>query len=136
MVQTETYLLTCYRYIELNPVRAGMVDKPGGYRWSSYAHNAEGESDHLLTEHPEYLKLGAAEEERRLAYRDLSANETSGETLQELRDCLQTGTPLGNDRFREQIEAVLGRRVGKSRRGRPKKPLVETEQHAKSSGPV
>ena len=126
LVQTETYLLTCYRYIELNPVRAAMVEHPNDYRWSSYAHNADGQTDQLISEHPEYLKLGATEDGRRETYRQLFAVETPEERLKELRDCLQTGAPLGNDKFREQIEATLGRKVGASRRGRPKKPRQDS----------
>ena len=52
VVQAETYLLTCMRYIELNPVRASMVQDPGQYRWSSYRHNGLGQADSRITPHP------------------------------------------------------------------------------------
>ncbi|MBA8885076.1 transposase [Dokdonella fugitiva] len=56
LVDSERYLLTCYRYIEMNPVRAGMVEEPGAYRWSSYGHNASGGPDAIVTPHPIYLR--------------------------------------------------------------------------------
>jgi putative transposase len=46
-VQTERYLLTCMRYIELNPVRAGMVERPGAYRWPGYGFNVYGDTGWL-----------------------------------------------------------------------------------------
>ena len=58
LVQEEGYLLTCMRYIELNPVRASMVRSPSGYRWSSYRFNGQGKPDELITPHPLYLSLG------------------------------------------------------------------------------
>lgn len=71
LVDTEAYLLTCYRYIELNPVRANMVPHPGEYRWSSYRSNALGDSNILLTPHPLYMGLGQDPLSREQAYRDL-----------------------------------------------------------------
>ena len=122
LVQCEAHLLVCHLYIEMNPVRAGMVAAPGQYRWSSYRSNALGESNPILTAHTEYLSLGGSEESRRAAYRGLFASQIGEASLKQLRACLQTGTPLGNDRFREQIEQTLGLKVGFSKRGRPKKP--------------
>lgn len=68
-VHARRYLLACMGYIELNPVRAGMVAGPGGYRWSSYRANAEGTEDALLTPHPAYVALGRSRAERCAAYR-------------------------------------------------------------------
>lgn len=120
VVQEEDYLLACYRYIELNPVRAGMVERPENYPWSSYHAHALGAHDTLLSPHPLYLALGAAAPERQAAYRGLFPAALNTHLLRDLRACLQTGTPLGNDRFRAQIEQALGTRVGYNRRGRPK----------------
>ena len=128
LVQTEAYLLACYTYIELNPVRAGMVKHPGHYRWSSYAHHAYGETNALITEHAEFLRLASSDQGRRDAYRALFSDEPHAQTLRNIRDCLQTGTPLGNDRFREHIEATLGTCVGRTQRGRPKKPVDTTHE--------
>jgi len=125
LVQARSYLLACYRYIESNPVRAGMVEAPADYAWSSYRGNALGEENPILSAHADYLALGRSDSERRDAYRALFATDLDHNTLTQMRECLQTGTPLGNDRFREQIEQALGRPVGYSRRGRPKKPVEE-----------
>jgi putative transposase len=71
LVQSDCYLLELYRYIELNPVRANMVDEPSDYSWSSYAINALGVESELQTPHPEYLALGTTKEERLRNYREL-----------------------------------------------------------------
>jgi len=71
LTQSEDYVLACYRYIELNPVRAGMVRRPQDYRWSSYHANGLGRTDALLTPHEEYLRLGRNDQDRREAYRAL-----------------------------------------------------------------
>ena len=68
-VQEERYFLLCSRYIELNPVRAGMVVDPGQYRWSSYRHNGLGQADERLTPHAEYLALGQTDHDRQTTYR-------------------------------------------------------------------
>ena len=71
IIDSESYLLTCYRYIELNPVRANMVTHPGEYRWSSYACNALGQDDLLVKPHSLYQALGSSEHQRQFAYRGL-----------------------------------------------------------------
>ncbi len=121
-VQEEGYLMACYRYVELNPVRAGMVERPGDYPWSSYRANAQGTHDPLVTPHPLYLAYGADAPERQAAYRSLFETHLDSGLVRNLRACLQTGTPFGNDRFRAQIEQALGVRVGYNSRGRPRKP--------------
>ena len=121
LIQRRHYLLKCYRYIELNPVRAGMVDQPGEYRWSSYRSNAEGRANPLITAHPEYLLLGATAAERQDAYRDLFKSHMDSNEIKEIRRAITHDVPLGNERFREEIEAMLGRRIQDKRRGRPKK---------------
>ena len=121
IVQSQNYFLTCQRYLEMNPVRAGMVDHPAKYRWSSYSANALGVSNSILSEHEEYLLLGRTPEERQSAYRGLFDTALEVEEIALQRSALQTGTPLGNDRFRSQIEAVSGRKTGFLKRGRPNK---------------
>ncbi len=134
LVQSETWLLVCHRYIELNPVRAAMVATPGDYPWSSYRHNAIGDVNPILTAHAEYLALGSRDTDRWAAYRELFAAHLDQAKLTELRGCLQTGTPVCNDRFREQIEKTLGCKVGFSRRGRPKKSTAEAaDEHGYES---
>jgi len=71
LIQEERYLLACYRYIELNPVRAGMVSFPGDYPWSSYECNGAGKPNALITPHAQYLDLSATQEGRRAIYAEL-----------------------------------------------------------------
>lgn len=123
VIDSQAYLLACMRYIELNPVRAGMVDHPAKYRWSSYAANALGVSNAVLTAHAEYLALGRAPDDRQTIYRGLFEGRADSDALAPLRSALQTGTPLGNERFKADIEAALGCKVGYARRGRPPRQL-------------
>ncbi len=121
VIESQAYLLSCMRYIELNPVRAGMVDHPANYRWSSYAANALGVSNAVLTAHTEYVTLGRLSDNRQSVYRDLFDGGSTSDELKLLRCALQTGTPLGNERFKAEIEASLDILVGHARRGRPEK---------------
>ena len=109
------------RYIEMNPVRAGMVDHPAQYRWSSYAANAQGIDNAIIQPHELYLSLGKSPEARQAGYRGLFATAINADELNLIRASLHSGTPLGNDRFKQQIESVVGCNVGFSNRGRPKK---------------
>jgi putative transposase len=108
LVQAETYLLFCQRYIELNPVRASMVTDPSDYRWSSYRANGLGERDTLLTPHPLYLALGADDDARRASYRDLFRNALDDAPLAALRMALNQDQPMGNERFYREIEVMTG----------------------------
>ena|SRR3989338_8602538 len=112
------------RYIELNPVRAGMVDHPAKYRWSSYAANALGVSNAVLSAHAEYVALGRLPDVRQSVYRGLFDGEADSDELALLRCALQTGTPLGNEKFKAEIEAALDLKVGFVRRGRPRRTSV------------
>lgn len=111
LIDSERYLLVCSRYIELNPVRARMVEQPGDYRWSSYRHNALGQMDALLTPHCLYENLGADTMQRCAAYRALFSVQTDPAELQAIRGATETGAVLGNDRFKENIETTLRRRI-------------------------
>ncbi len=121
VIDSDQYLLTCMRYIELNPVRADMVDKPGDYPWSSYASNAESKNNTLITSHEVYSQLGVNETERQLAYRQLFRLGIGATDLDALREATNKGWVLGSDRFREEIERLSGRRSVAKLRGRPKK---------------
>jgi putative transposase len=124
VVDSESYLLTLMRYIELNPVRAGMAATPGDYRWSSYRYHALGEAGpdaNWLTPHPEYLRLGQDAEERQNAYQELFRETISAKDLTQIRDCTHKGWALGGDRFRDEIEALTQRRTVSKGVGRPRK---------------
>jgi putative transposase len=116
LVQDDLYLLTCYRYIELNPVRAGMTRHPADYQYSSYHHNAAGQADSLLTPHSVYQSLGETKSRRLSAYRALFADEIDQEALDLVRSTTNACQVLGDDVFKDQLEAMLGRSV---RPGRP-----------------
>jgi len=122
LTQAEDYLLACQRYIELNPVRAGMVEHPAEYRWSSYRANAQAEANPLVTPHGIYLGLGATEEMRQAAYRDLFRSELEPGLVDQIRQASNGNFALGSARFADEIAVVLGRRVTPGKSGRPRKP--------------
>ena len=124
LTQAESYLLACQRYIELNPVRAGMVPHPAEYRWSSYRANAQGESNSLIVTHEVYRALGQDAASRQAAYRELFRYELDPGLVDEIRKATNGNFALGNARFAEQIAAELGRRVVRGKAGRPFKKIA------------
>ncbi|MGH8809801.1 MAG: transposase, partial [Noviherbaspirillum sp.] len=125
VVDAENYLFECMRYIELNPVRAGMVDHPRNHTWSSYRANAEGKADALVSPHGLYRSLGADEDERRIAYRSLVKAPMDAELLGEIRDCTNKGWALGGARFQSKMERLAERRTTPLPKGRPKRSDAE-----------
>lgn len=125
LVQADTYLLLCQRYIELNPVRAAMVDDPAHYRWSSYRANGLGQPDPLLTSHPLYVELGRDEADRLATYRALFRTELDADAISDIRLALNQGQPLGGSRFVDSIERATGQRREVRPRGRPRKLEAE-----------
>ena len=117
LVDSERYLLTCMRYIELNPVRAGIVEHSSKYPYSSYRHNALGKENGLLTPHRLYRRLGATPAERQAAYRALFRAHIPEATLREIRDATNKAWALGNDRFRQKIEQLGERRAAPKPKG-------------------
>jgi putative transposase len=130
VIESERYLLTCYRYIELNPVRAGMVQHPGDYRWSSYPRHALGQGDDWLAEHECYVALGQGAASRQTAYQALFRQPLAMAALAAIRHQINRSGVLGSDRFQEEIAAVLGRRVQPVKPGRPRQTTDDshTEQ--------
>ena len=120
LMQSEDYVLACYPYIELNPVRAGMVTKPQDYRWSSYHRNGLGNGNRIITPHDEYRRLGATDEVRHAAYRTLFRDHLDAALVAEIRQSTNGNFVLGGKRFQEQIAAALGRRVMPGEAGRPR----------------
>ena len=119
LAQSTDYVLACYRYIELNPVRASMVTHPRHYPWSSYRANASGIYSELLTPHEEYLALGRCNRSRRLAYCDLFNVHLAADVVSDIRVSTNGNFALGNERFKQEISAMLDRRVTPARAGRP-----------------
>ena len=135
LTQEEDYVLGCYRYIELNPVRAMMVQHPGEYRWSSYATNAQGEASGLITSHYSYTALGSGDKARLAAYRELFRYQLDPGIVDQIRFATNGNYALGTSRFQEQITEILGRRAQPGKSGRPSKrnnratlPLIDTEE--------
>lgn len=125
LVENERYLLECHRYIELNPVRAGLVADPAAYRWSSHRINALGESGFGTVPHPEYRRLGRSAAERQESYRALFDDRLHDSVIKEIRDSVQKGLALGSERFKDDIESALKRRVRPAPMGRPRKRRAE-----------
>ncbi len=120
LVDSEAYLLTCMRYIEMNPVRAGIVNSPGEYRWSSYAKNAQGRSDKIIETHPLYLALGNTNLQRRHTYRELFRYHPDETQVHAIRDALSQELVLGRDDFKDRIEQMLKRQTRPGQPGRPR----------------
>jgi putative transposase len=133
LVETERYFLTCQRYIELNPVRAGMVEHPAQHGWSSYRNHAEGAGDDVVTAHELVERLGREPPERRAAYRALFETDIDAGTLNRIRDSIQHGWVLGSDAFVASLTARSGRRPMKLPQGRPRRNLEFTLM---GSGPI
>ena len=121
LIDSDQYLLTCSRYIELNPVRAGMVSGPGDYRWSSYCANALGRDDRIITPHELYMRLGKTRETRQANYRALFRTHVDDDSLRLIRASTQQNTIIGDGRFQEEIQAMLKRRVMKLGHGGDRK---------------
>lgn len=121
LVQSETWLLACYRYIELNPVRAAMVGHPRQYRWSSYRFNAQGKAGSLITPHDEYRRLGRGDRARQEAYRELVRDRLDEVLPSEIRLATNGGFVLGNAGFAKEIARILRRRVVRGKPGRPRR---------------
>ena len=131
LIDSERYLLTCHRYIELNPVRAGMVREPGEYPWSSHRFYAFGTPDKVVTPHGQYLALGGSVQERASAFRHIFGDAPTNADIQRLRESLNKGWALGSARFLEEMKVKLGRSVQPPKRGRPKK--VDTGANEKAA---
>jgi putative transposase len=118
VVETDRYLLACMRYIEQNPVRAGMVERPERYAWSSHRANGFGIRDPLVTPHPSYRALAVSPVARRANYLALFDQPVADEETRAIRDATQNAWALGDAAFRASVERH-GRRADRKLRGRP-----------------
>ncbi|MBF0274198.1 MAG: transposase [Nitrospinae bacterium] len=121
LLDSERYLLTCYRYIELNPVRAKMVGTPEEYEWSSYSFNAFGTPNSLLTPHPLYLELAANEKERQKNYQSLFSEKFIERDIEDIRDSTNKSWILGSPTFHERIAKLVSRPTLPKQRGGDRK---------------
>jgi putative transposase len=108
IVESARYVMACHRYIELNPVRAGMVNHPAGYLWSSYAVNSGARSDPFLSLHPEFVALTSDAQRRHIAYRALFDERLDETLLRAIREATNTGYPLASEAFKNTVIAPLG----------------------------
>ncbi|WP_235657294.1 transposase [Xanthomonas citri] len=123
LVDNADYVLRCYRYIELNPVRARLTDNPAAYRWSSCPASLGQRKHSALTPHPCWLALGSDPIERSNVYRTLLDEALSDELLASIRLHLQQQRALGHDAFRAMVEeAKTHRFAGVRPAHRPRKP--------------
>ncbi|MFV0680279.1 REP-associated tyrosine transposase [Ottowia sp.] len=120
LIEAERYLLACMVYIDLNPVRVGMVAQPEDYPWSSYAHHAGlRQDDGLTTPHPLYWALGNTPFARQAAYADLVHAGLSNEQRTQIGQTTHSGWALGTADFVADLQARTERRVARGRAGRP-----------------
>ena len=117
LVDSDNYFLTVSRYIELNPVRAGMVAHPAEYPWSSYQYNALGKPIELITPHFLYQALAKTDKTRQKRYSALFDKTIPDYTLEEIRHSINRAWVLGDERFKQQIEKQTGRRTSSLTRG-------------------
>jgi putative transposase len=121
VIDSERYLMTCSRYIELNPVRAGMVTAASDYPWSSYQHHIGMKSDPLVTDHALYWALGNTPFQREAAYRELTEQGVNEADVIAITEATLKGWAIGSDQFKASLEKQTQRRVSKAKRGRPRR---------------
>jgi putative transposase len=104
LIQDEKYWLTCLRYVELNPVRAGLVQRPDAYEWSSYRSHGLGRPDPLLTHHFLFLAGGRTAADRQRAWRVACDNPLEQEDLTTIRCAIQSGRPVTDGRLEVRLD--------------------------------
>jgi len=119
LIQTERYLLACMAYIDLNPVRAGLVAQAADYAWSSHGHYIGRKTDKLVTPHPLYWELGNTPFAREAAYADLVRAGISARQQADLTQSALSGWALGEEDFVADLQKKTERRVAKGSAGRP-----------------
>lgn len=130
LIDTERYLLTCMRYIELNPVRTNhMAEHPSEYPWSSYHYNALGQHNDMVTPHREYQRLGASDSDRQAAYRQLFRARIPEMTLQAIREATNKAWVLGSDQFKQRMKKQLNRPVQSAGHGGDRKSEAYRLKH-------
>ena len=125
LIDSERYLLTCMQYIEMNPVRASMVEHPAKYQWSSYQCNAQNKTSMLLEPHPIYSGLGTTIEERKQRYRAIFNQLIDKNIMHDIREALNHELVLGREYFKKEIEQLTKRQTTM---GKPGRPRVEEEE--------
>jgi putative transposase len=128
VIDSEKYFLSCSRYIELNPARAGLVASATDYPWSSLAHHVGSRPDPLITDHPVFWDLGNTPFEREAAYRAILDQGVAEQEVAALTEATLKGWPLGSDKFKALLAKQANRRTAPAKRGRPPKTKLLPEQ--------
>lgn len=119
LVQTERYLLACMAYIDLNPVRAGIVARPSDYVWSSHRHYIGQTNDRLVTPHPLFWEMGNTPFAREAAYAERVNLGITADQQKSLTESVLKGWALGDREFLAGLQARTSRRLARGRAGRP-----------------
>jgi putative transposase len=123
LMQEDSYVPACHRYLEMNPVRVWMVDHPAEYRWSSYRANAQTEQSALIKRHSLYQALGGTDGGRANVYRKLFRLKLDSGLVEQIRSATNENYVLGSSRLTTAVESLLGRRVTREKSGRPKQAV-------------
>jgi len=132
VAESARYVLACYRYIELNPVRAGIVEHPSAYAWSSYDANIGRRHDPMITPHAEFLALGNDAAARCSAYRPIVEHGIEPSLLAAIRDATNGGYPLGSESFKARLTLPNGRKLDRGHAGRPARTQSENSEKSGS----
>ena len=124
LIDSENFLLTCYRYVELRPLHLGFVEQLADYPWSSYHHHSGGEISWLIQDHRLYMSLGETREERCDAYCESFRYRFDRRMINFIAETVNMGQILGGDSFKDTIEKIANHRVRPLKRGRPRKKCV------------
>ena len=132
VIDSDAYLLTCYRYVELKPMYEGLVDSPELYAWSSFNYHTGREPSDLIADHRLFMNLGDTHEDRADEYSAMFRFRFDRMLLDYIAETIKLGQVLGGDRFTEKIEQIANHRVRPLKRGRPKKK--DKDEQSSSSG--
>jgi putative transposase len=127
VTESARYVLACYRYIEMNPIRARMVAQPADYRWSSHGCNTGVRADPLVCPHPEFLAMAQTDAARQEAYRALFGHEIDAATIRAIRESTNGGYPLGGESLKGAASHISARRLERGKAGRPTKAVASED---------
>ncbi|ROS00052.1 putative transposase [Sinobacterium caligoides] len=125
VIDSERFLLSCYRYVELRALHLGLVKELKDFKWSSFAHHSGAKRDSVIVDHSLYLALGRNRNERCNNYNDLFKQSFDVRLQEFIADTINIGQVLGSDAFKKEIEKISSTKIGPKKRGRPKKKLSE-----------
>lgn len=120
LIENNSHVMDCYRYIESNPIRSKISEGTQLYKWSSYNCNALNKTDCFVVPHAEYLKLGKDSKSRCSAYQSLMGIELEADKVKNIREATQSNRVYGSDNFIYWIENELSIKIRKKKAGRPR----------------